>query len=94
MREYKIKLQLWDTAGQERLVYAGVMIPFHFVLSFRFRSMAPMYYRRANAAMIVYDVTRQSTFEEAKEWIKGEFNYEGQPSGHGYVPMRCCDVVY
>lgn len=36
----------------------------------RFRSMAPMYYRRANAAMIVYDVTRESTFEEAREWIK------------------------
>lgn len=36
----------------------------------RFRSMAPMYYRRANAAMIVYDVTRESTFEEAKEWVK------------------------
>lgn len=37
----------------------------------RFRSMAPMYYRRANAAMIVYDVTRENTFEEAREWIKG-----------------------
>ena len=31
-----------------------------------------MYYRRANAAMIVYDITRESTFEEAREWVKGE----------------------
>ncbi len=37
--------------------------------------MAPMYYRRANAAIIVYDVTRESTFEEAKEWVKGQFQY-------------------
>lgn len=37
--------------------------------------MAPMYYRRANAAMIVYDVTRESTFEEAKNWVKGQWLY-------------------
>ena len=35
--------------------------------------MAPMYYRRANAAMIVYDVTKESTFVDAKEWVKGQF---------------------
>ena len=34
--------------------------------------MAPMYYRRANAAMIVYDITRENTFEEAKEWVRGQ----------------------
>ena len=45
---------------------------FYYFYTFRFRSMAPMYYRRANAAMIVYDVTRESTFEEAKEWVKGQ----------------------
>ena len=53
----------------------------HFVILlcglFRFRSMAPMYYRRANAAMIVYDVTRENTFEEAKEWVKGQLE-EGE----------------
>lgn len=36
----------------------------------RFRSMAPMYYRRANAAMIVYDITREKSFDEAQEWVK------------------------
>ncbi|CAI8057134.1 Ras-related protein Rab-21 [Geodia barretti] len=36
----------------------------------RFRSMAPMYYRRANAAMIVYDITREKSFQEAQEWVK------------------------
>ena len=33
---------------------------------------APMYYRRANAAIIVYDITRQKTFSDAREWVKGE----------------------
>nr|ABD65440.1 Rab21-like [Suberites domuncula] len=36
----------------------------------RFRSMAPMYYRRANAALIVYDITREKSFEEAQEWVR------------------------
>uniref|UniRef100_A0A1X7TNP2 Uncharacterized protein n=1 Tax=Amphimedon queenslandica TaxID=400682 RepID=A0A1X7TNP2_AMPQE len=35
----------------------------------RFRSMAPMYYRKANAAMIVYDITNEKTFDEAKLWV-------------------------
>ena len=30
-----------------------------------------MYYRRANAALIVYDITREKSFDEAKEWVKG-----------------------
>ena len=42
------------------------------VLVCRFRSMAPMYYRRANAALIVYDITRGKSFDEAKEWVRGE----------------------
>ena len=37
--------------------------------------MAPMYYRRANAAMIVYDITREKSFQEAQEWIKGKLNH-------------------
>lgn len=36
----------------------------------RFRSMAPMYYRKANAAMLVYDITSLETFEDMKSWVK------------------------
>ena len=39
--------------------------------------MAPMYYRRANAALIVYDITREKSFDEAKEWVRGEFRCTG-----------------
>ena len=35
----------------------------------RFHSMAPMYYRGANAAIVVYDITSEKSFEEAKRWI-------------------------
>lgn len=35
----------------------------------RFRSMAPMYYRNANAALLVFDLTQYSTFKEIKSWV-------------------------
>jgi Ras-related protein Rab-21 len=31
--------------------------------------MAPMYYRNANAALLVFDVTNYSSFNEVKSWI-------------------------
>ena len=37
--------------------------------------MLPMYYRRANAAIIVYDVTSQESFLQVTEWINGTFMY-------------------
>jgi len=36
----------------------------------RFRSMAPMYYRNANAAMLVFDLTQYNTFAAIKGWVK------------------------
>jgi len=35
----------------------------------RFRSMAPMYYRGAHAAILVFDVTSQETFEKVGGWV-------------------------
>ncbi|KAI8443160.1 RAB5B, member ras oncogene family, isoform CRA_b, partial [Phakopsora pachyrhizi] len=35
----------------------------------RFRSMAPMYYRGANAAILVYDLTNQESFSDIQNWI-------------------------
>ncbi|PPQ75540.1 hypothetical protein CVT26_012530 [Gymnopilus dilepis] len=37
----------------------------------RFRSMAPMYYRGANAALLLYDITNASTFEDIRGWLEG-----------------------
>ncbi|CAO3598786.1 unnamed protein product [Absidia cylindrospora] len=36
----------------------------------RFHSLAPMYYRGAQTAIVMYDVTKQATFEKAKNWIR------------------------
>ncbi|KAI8328612.1 P-loop containing nucleoside triphosphate hydrolase protein [Choanephora cucurbitarum] len=36
----------------------------------RFRAMAPMYYRGAQAALLVYDITSHESFEELSSWIE------------------------
>lgn len=36
----------------------------------RFHSLAPMYYRNAQAAIVMYDITKASTLDKAKGWIK------------------------
>ncbi|GAM17098.1 hypothetical protein SAMD00019534_002730, partial [Acytostelium subglobosum LB1] len=36
----------------------------------RFRSMLPMYYRGASAAVLVYDTTNMNTFDVLKVWVK------------------------
>eukprot|EP00997_Jenningsia_sp_PLL12_P006259 NODE_2803_length_863_cov_108.836609_g2315_i0.p1 GENE.NODE_2803_length_863_cov_108.836609_g2315_i0~~NODE_2803_length_863_cov_108.836609_g2315_i0.p1 ORF type:complete len:194 (+),score=28.90 NODE_2803_length_863_cov_108.836609_g2315_i0:78-659(+) len=35
----------------------------------RYRSLAPMYYRGAAAAIVVYDITNHDTFIRAKQWV-------------------------
>lgn len=36
----------------------------------RFRSMAPLYYRGAVAAILVFSITDESSFEKLKEWVR------------------------
>jgi small GTP-binding protein len=44
----------------------------------RYRALAPMYYRGAKAAFIVYDITNKETIQNAKYWIR-EITNKGEP---------------
>ncbi|URE28082.1 ras-related protein [Musa troglodytarum] len=45
----------------------------------RYHSLAPMYYRGAAAAVIVYDITNLATFARAKKWVQ-ELQAQGSPN--------------
>ncbi|GBP34342.1 Ras-related protein Rab-21 [Eumeta japonica] len=44
----------------------------------RFRSMAPMYYRNANAALLVYDITSLQSYHAIKGWVRELKRYGDQ----------------
>ncbi|XP_075090865.1 ras-related protein RHN1 isoform X2 [Nicotiana tabacum] len=45
----------------------------------RYHSLAPMYYRGAAAAIIVYDITSSDSFARAKKWVQ-ELQKQGNPN--------------
>ncbi|KAF7813822.1 ras-related protein RHN1-like isoform X1 [Senna tora] len=45
----------------------------------RYHSLAPMYYRGAAAAIVVYDITSIDSFVRAKKWVQ-EVQRQGNPS--------------
>ncbi|KLO20575.1 ras-domain-containing protein [Schizopora paradoxa] len=45
----------------------------------RFHSLAPMYYRNAQAAVVVYDVTKAVSLDKAKSWVK-ELQRQANPN--------------
>jgi small GTP-binding protein len=73
-----LRYEIWDTAGQERfhslavrhtvLASTGILILYQ-----------PMYYRNAQAAVVVYDVTKASSLEKAKSWVK-ELQRQANPN--------------
>ncbi|KAJ8955868.1 hypothetical protein NQ318_005416 [Aromia moschata] len=36
----------------------------------RFKAMAPMFYRNANAALLIFDITSKTSFESMKGWVQ------------------------
>ncbi|BDA44019.1 Ras-related protein Rab-5C [Coccomyxa sp. Obi] len=45
----------------------------------RYHSLAPMYYRGAAAAVVVFDITNAESFAKAKNWVK-ELQRQGNPN--------------
>lgn len=60
----------------------------------RYLSLAPLYYRGAHAAAVVYDITSPESFEKAKYWI-GELQ-KNETSRPGECALRsvltCAEV--
>lgn len=44
----------------------------------RFATLAPMYYRNAQAAIVVYDITKPASFLKAKHWVN-ELAHQASP---------------
>ncbi|KAJ3032484.1 hypothetical protein HDV00_007449 [Rhizophlyctis rosea] len=45
----------------------------------RFHSLAPMYYRNAQAAIVAYDITKPASLDKAKSWVK-ELQRQANPN--------------
>eukprot|EP01115_Flamella_aegyptia_P010206 TRINITY_DN44878_c0_g1_i1.p1 TRINITY_DN44878_c0_g1~~TRINITY_DN44878_c0_g1_i1.p1 ORF type:complete len:203 (-),score=38.83 TRINITY_DN44878_c0_g1_i1:66-674(-) len=58
----------------------------------RFHSLAPMYYRGAQAAIIVYDITSINSFERAKSWVQ-ELHEKGSPNVIICLAGNKCDLL-
>lgn len=72
-----VKFEIWDTAGQGLTMHVLIFYAVDFVE--RYRSLAPMYYRGAAAAIVVYDITNKESFNGAKSWVK-ELQRRGDPN--------------
>ena len=46
-----------------------------------------MYYRGANAALLLYDITNASTFDDIRGWL------EGMRSGFRFISLRATDII-
>ncbi|KAK4686042.1 hypothetical protein P7C73_g4093, partial [Tremellales sp. Uapishka_1] len=77
-----VKFEIWDTAGQGVLPSIKDKGRRQLMLGLpaeRFHSLAPMYYRNAAAAVVVYDITKAASLEKAKAWVK-ELQRQANPN--------------
>ncbi|CAI9114108.1 OLC1v1014749C1 [Oldenlandia corymbosa var. corymbosa] len=57
----------------------------------RYHSLAPMYYRGAAAAIVVYDITNMDSFVRAKKWVD-ELKRQGNPNLVLALVANKCDL--
>jgi len=57
----------------------------------RYRSLAPMYYRGAAAAILVYDITRKSSFDTMRRWVQ-ELQKQAAPNIVLALAGNKCDL--
>merc|ERR1712050_792651 len=59
----------------------------------RFRSLAPIYYRGASAAVVVYDQTNTATFERAQDWVRQVIQTSANPNMVIALAANKCDLA-
>ncbi|KAK2192213.1 hypothetical protein NP493_37g12049 [Ridgeia piscesae] len=57
----------------------------------KYRALAPMYYRGAAAAIVVYDITRESSFASVKSWLS-ELRKNGSTNTIVALAGNKCDL--
>ena len=58
----------------------------------KYRSLVPMYFRDARAAIVVFDTTNEQSFVEARDWI-AEFRERGMPNALIFGAANKIDLV-
>jgi len=59
----------------------------------RFRSMAPMYYRGAKAAICVFDVTSEDSFRRVSTWVR-DLKAHADPNVVICLAANKCDMTW
>lgn len=54
----------------------------------RYKSLAPMYYRNANAALVVYDITMADSLLKAKSWVNELKEKVGNNNGNNNLVIH------
>ena len=67
----KVKLQIWDTGKYNLWQSTSQLNDFYLVTAGqeRFRAVTRSYYRGAAGALMVYDITRRSTYNHLSSWL-------------------------
>ena len=68
------------------------MLPLNSAGQERYHSLAPMYYRGAQAAIVVFDITSPESFEKAKSWVS-ELQRQGSPNIVIALAGNKCDLA-
>lgn len=59
----------------------------------KFRSITPMYYKNANAVVLVYDVTNEGSFESLSSWYQEVDDKRGADELKLAIAANKCDMA-
>lgn len=65
-----LKLMIWDTVDEVAQSEQGSPAFRAQAGQERFHALGPIYYRDANGALLVYDITDRESFTKVRHWVK------------------------